>query len=68
MKSLGSPESYSADDLTLGAASSVVVKNPSAKRVQKALFHLPASFTTPMKPKKKTVTEGKFDVTVLKMY
>ncbi|WP_346317317.1 hypothetical protein [Chitinophaga sp. YIM B06452] len=66
MKSLGSAESYAADDLTLGAASSVVIESISET-------HAKGSFTGVLihdvdETKKKTVTEGKFEVTVLKMY
>ncbi|MBO9152600.1 hypothetical protein ACFOTA_10315 [Chitinophaga sp. GCM10012297] len=66
MKTLGSSESYAADDLTIGASSSIKIESVSetaAKGTFSGVLIHDVDET-----KKKTITEGKFDVTVLKMY
>lgn len=66
MKTLGSSESYAADDLTLGASTSIQIESITEKSAK-------GTFSGVMihdvdETKKKTITEGKFDVTVLKLY
>ena len=66
MKTLGSSESYAADDLTLGANSTIVIESVSETAAKGTFSGLLVHDAD--ENKKKTVAEGKFDVTVLKMY
>ena len=66
MKTLGSSESYAADDLTLGATAAIVIESVSETAAKGTFSGLLIHDVD--ENKKKAVTEGKFDVTVLKMY